>query len=99
MELINILYEPYVIMIFISIIITGIAYFIINNNKSDYEDEEPINYSKPLFLTFIISYLLLVILHFVVGYLNKNNFFQKGGKIDIKEHLTIVADDVDVGFI
>lgn len=105
MDLISILYEPYVIMIFIALIITGISYFIISNNsnKTDEEDENSQNNqgnnSKTLFLTFVISYLLLIGLHFIVGYMNNNNFFQKGGKIDVKEHLTIVADDIDVGFI
>jgi len=99
MNLINILYEPYVIMIFVSLIITGISYFIITNNKSEEEEGSQENNSKTLFLTFVISYLLLIVLHFIIGYMNSNNFFQKGGKVDVKEHLTIVADDVDVGFI
>ena len=105
MNLINILYEPYVIMIFVSLIITGISYFIITKNNKNSEESENTQdnnsqTSKTLLLTFIISYLLLIFLHFVIGYMNKNNFFQKGGNVvDLKEHLTIVADDVDVGFI
>jgi Na+/H+ antiporter NhaC len=87
-------------MIFISLIITGISYFIISNNKSEEEDgERQENNSKTLFLTFVISYLLLIALHFIIGYMNSNNFFQKGGMGDVKDHLTIVADDIDVGFI
>lgn len=98
MDLINILYEPYVIMIFIALIITGITYFTISNNKSSEEEEKP-NNSKTLFLTFVVSYFVLIGIHFLLCYMNKNNYFQKGGDIDIKEHLTIVADDIDVGFI
>jgi len=88
-------------MVFISLIITGIAYFVLSNksNEEDNQQNNQGNNSKTLFLTFVISYLLLIVLHFIIGYMNNNNFFQKGGKIDVKEHLTIVADDVDVGFI
>lgn len=99
MNLINILYEPYVIMIFISLIITGISYFIVSNKSEDEEVENQENNSKTLFITFVVSYLLLIALHFIIGYMNNNNFFQKGGKVDVSEHLTIVADDIDVGFI
>jgi heme/copper-type cytochrome/quinol oxidase subunit 2 len=98
MDLINILYEPYVIMIFISLIITGITYFTVCKSKTEEEEEAP-NNSRTLFFTFVISYLVLIGIHFLIGYMDKNNYFQKGGNIDVKEHLTIVADDVDVGFI
>lgn len=92
MNLVNILYEPYVIIIFISLLITLISYFIVRYNK---KDEENKNISKTLLLTFIISFVLLFVLKFGISYMNTNNFFQKGGVIDTNDRLTIIADDVD----
>jgi len=97
MNLINILYEPYVIIIFISLIITVIAYFIIKNKKNNEEKET--NVPLTLLYTFIISFLLLIGGKYVLNYMNKKNFFQKGGMMDISDRLTIVADDVDIGLI
>ena len=98
MNLINILYEPYVIIIFISLIITIIAYFIIKNNKNNTE-EKKFNVPLTLLYTFIISFLLLICGKYGLNYMNKKNFFQKGGIEDISERLTIIADDVDIGLI
>jgi hypothetical protein len=95
MNLINILYEPYVIIIFISLVITGIAYYILINNKSKDEDTDHNNIPKNLLYTFLISFVLLIILKFGLEYMNKNNFFQKGGEITSSDRLTLMADDVD----
>ena len=94
MNLSNILYEPYVIIIFISLIITIITYFIIRNNKTD-ENENRNNISRTLLITFVASFVILIIGKYAINYMNNNNFFQKGGKVDISDKLTIVADDLD----
>ena len=92
MNLTNILYDPYFIIIVISLIITLIAYFIIKNNKI--VDEEP-NYSKPLVITFVVSFVVLIGIKYGIDYMNKNNFFQKKSEFTSADKLTIVADDVD----
>lgn len=99
MDLVKLLYEPYVIIIFISLIITLIAYFIIINNKKNEEEENKTDISKTLLYTFIISLILLVLLKFLISYMNKNNFFQKGGNVDTIDILTVIADDVDYDII
>jgi len=104
MELIKILYQPYVICIFLALIITLIAYFIImkdNKNKSDdkSKSDDKNNSTKILLYTFVISFLVLMVLKYILDYVNINNFFQKGGNKDIADHLTIVADDIDIGII
>ena len=98
MNLINILYEPYVIIIFISLIITIITYFIIKDIKNT-DEEAKNNIPITLLYTFIISFLLLICGKYLLNYMNKKNFFQKGSAIDISEKLTVVADDIDVGLI
>jgi hypothetical protein len=100
MNLINIIYEPYFIIISISLIITLISFFIIRNNKSE-EEEQQNNTPQILLYTFFISFILLIILNYGLEYMNKNNFFQKGGvnKDDLVNNLTIVADDIECGLI
>ena len=97
----KILYEPYVIIIFISLIITGISYFILKNNKKSEEEdnEKKTNIPLTLLLIFIISLVLLIAGKFLLDYMNKNNFFQKGGVVNPSEKLTIIDDDVEVGLI
>lgn len=96
MNLSNILYEPYVIIIFISLIITIITYFIIKNDKTDENGNgNENNISRNLLITFVSSFIILIIGKYAINYMNKNNFFQKGGKVDISDKLTIVADDLD----
>ena len=100
MNLINIIYEPYFIIISISLIITLITFFIIRNNKSE-EEEQQNDISQILLYTFFISFILLIILNYGLEYMNKNNFFQKGGvnKEELVNNLTIVADDIECGLI
>jgi len=102
MKLTNILFEPYVIIIIISIIITLIAYFVIQSDNKNKEDEDKINLGSSLLYTFLASFLIMMIGKICFGYMNKNNMFQKGGApinngTDISEKLTIVGDDVDYG--
>ena len=95
MNLLNIIYEPYVIILFIALVITIFAYFIIRNNSNEDEEESnKINIPKILLITFLVSLLLLNICKYGIEYMNTKKFFQKGG-VDVVEHLTIVADDLD----
>ena len=59
MNLINILYEPYVIILFISLIITIFAYFIIKNNTNEEDQKNKVNLPKTLLITFLVSFILL----------------------------------------
>lgn len=97
MNLTTLLFEPYIITIFIALIITGIVYFIIKNDKNDEENNK--NISSTLLYTFIISYILLVLIIFLLKYMNSNKYFQKGGETITSDHLTLVADDIVVDII
>ena len=95
MNLLNIIYEPYVIILFIALVITIFTYFIIRNNSNEDEEESnKINTPKILLITFLVSFVLLNICKYGIEYMNTKKFFQKGG-VDVVEHLTIVADDLD----
>ncbi len=103
MNILDLLFEPYVIIILISIFITVITYFVVKNdnteNNDDNDDEtsnKTTDVSKTLLYTFIGSLVILTLSKFAFVYMNNNNYFQKGGS-DINEKLTIVADDVDIG--
>jgi uncharacterized membrane protein YdjX (TVP38/TMEM64 family) len=103
MNLTNILFEPYVIIIIISIIITSVAYFVIQNDNKNKEEEEKINVGTSLLYTFIGSFVLMMLIKIGISYMSKNNMFQKGGVLpvvnenEITDKLTIIADDVDYG--
>lgn len=99
MNLIKILYEPYVIIIFISLLITTITYFITNYINKDKDDEQKYNISKILLYTFIVSFLILMILKYFLSYMNNNKFFQKGGETNTSDKLTIIADDIDCNLL
>lgn len=97
MNLLNMIYEHYVIILIIALVITIFAYFIIRNNSNEDEDGEESkkrNIPKILLITFLVSLLLLNIGKYCIEYMNTKKFFQKGG-VDVVEHLTIVADDLD----
>jgi heme/copper-type cytochrome/quinol oxidase subunit 2 len=98
MNILDLLFEPYVIIILLSILITIIAYFVIDNdNKSKDDDDEKTEVGKSLLYTFIGSIITLTLLKFGFSYMNTKNYFQKGG--DLNDRLTIVADDVDIGIL
>ena len=103
MNLTTILFEPYVIIIILALVITLIAYFVIqNDNKNKEDDEDKINVGTALLYTFLGSFLIMMAGKIGFNYMNKNNMFQKGGTVinnnaDISDKLTIVADDVDFG--
>ena len=89
------IYEPYVIILIIALVITIFAYFIIRNNSNETEEEsKKRNIPKILLITFLASFVLLYIGKYGIEYMNTKKFFQKGG-VDVVEHLTIVADDLD----
>ena len=89
------IYEPYVIILIIALVITIFAYFIIRNNSNEDEEESnKKNIPKILLITFLASFVLLYIGKYGIEYMNTKKFFQKGG-VDVVEHLTIVADDLD----
>jgi hypothetical protein len=98
MNILDLLFEPYVIIILLSIFITVIAYFVIQSDNSKKEDDEDkIDTGKSLLYTFIGSLIILTLLKFGISYMNNKNFFQKGGELN--DRLTIVADDVDIGIL
>jgi TRAP-type C4-dicarboxylate transport system permease small subunit len=97
MNLVNILYEPIIIIVLFSIVITTITYFILKSNNEKYEDKYDI--PKSLLYTFIISIFVLIILRYILAYMNSNHVFQKGGGLKLSDRLTIIADDVDIGII
>ena len=82
----------------LSIIITGISYFLIKDQKSENEKNK-INVPLTLLYTFIVSFILLLILKYVITYMNGKKYFQKAGGISTSDRLTIVADDIDCGLL
>lgn len=98
MDLIKILYEPYVIIIILSIIITTITYFLIKDQSLE-DKKNKINIPLTLLYTFIISFILLLVLKYVITYMNSKKYFQKAGGISTSDRLTIVADDIDCGLL
>jgi hypothetical protein len=96
MNLTNLLYEPYTIILIISIIITIITYFIVQSDNKDKEEEHQTNLGTSLLYTFLGSFIGMTILKFGISYLNNNNFFQKGGSTNSNyDKLTHVGDDVE----
>jgi len=99
MNLLDILYHPYVIIIILSIFITLIMYVILQKDPQSKKNEAKDFHSKILLYTFLISVIILFILKYLLHYLNKKNFVQKGAAVDITDKLTIVADDIDYGLL
>ena len=101
MSVLNILFEPYIISIIIALVITVISYFIIKEDNKNAIEGEEISLSKNLLIIFIISFILIMMISYGIIYMNKNNFFQKGGMEanEISDKLTMVADDVEFGIL
>ena len=105
MEILSLLYQPYIISILIAIIITVITYFTTKNNSAEEDgknEKESNKSSQKLIYVFIISYLLSTAFLYAVNYLRKNNVLQKGGEkkvIDPLDSLTMISDDVEVGLL
>lgn len=105
MEILSLLYQPYIISILIAIIITVITYFTSKNNSvedDEKNEKESSKSSQKLIYVFIISYVLSTAFLYAVNYLRKNNVLQKGGEkklIDPLDSLTMISDDVEVGLL
>lgn len=113
MDLIKIIYEPHFIIIVISIIIAVVTYFLLKNDKANQKElkdqkKNTLNIGKQVLYSFLISFVLLIVIYYTFSYLNKNNYFQAGGSVknnseemknNILEKLTIIADDVDCGLL
>jgi len=98
MNLLTILSQPYIIITVLALLIIVITYFIISNhNNKEKNDDNKYNIPLTLLYTFVITLIVLITLKFGLEYMNKNNFFQKGGNVtfDSSDRLTIVADDID----
>ena len=114
MDLIKILYEPHFIIIVLSTIIAGVTYYLLKNDKKINKDVKDQNkkiseIGKNVLYSFLISFVVLIVIYYSFNYLSKNNYFQRGGassgseavsnaeqiKNSIMDKLTIVADDVD----
>jgi quinol-cytochrome oxidoreductase complex cytochrome b subunit len=103
MNLINILYEPYIIIIFSSLFIILNSYFIIINqknkekNENNNDNDNKINISKILLYTFIILFIVfivLILLKFIISYTDTNKLFtQKAGNINSINTSNIVGED------
>jgi heme/copper-type cytochrome/quinol oxidase subunit 2 len=102
MNLMNILFEPYILIILISIVITIIMYFIIQSDAKNKEKDKTLknNNATILLYTFISSLIILVVGKFSINYIENNYSIQKGGgenTIDEDlQNITIVDDDIDV---
>ena len=109
MELIDILYEPYVIAIISALILTFIAYLFLkeNSKKNKKDNETPQTFSKKLLITFIVSLLLFLGIIYGMKYLaNNNKTVMSGGSggntisiSDLSEKLNIADNDVDFGMM
>jgi uncharacterized membrane protein (UPF0182 family) len=118
MDLIKILYEPHFIIIVLSTIIAGVTYYLLKNDKQTNKNLKDSNkkiseIGKNVLYSFLISFVVLIVIYYSFNYLSKNNYFQRGGassgsegvsnaeqiKNSIMDKLTIVADDVDCGLL
>ena len=114
MELIDILYEPYVIAIISALILTFIAYLFLkeNSKKNKKDNETPQSFSKKLLITFIVSLLVFLGIIYGMKYLSNNNVntmsgygggHSGGGNTisisDLSEKLNIADNDIDFGMM
>jgi len=105
MNLIEILYQPYVIILFICLVITISVYFYMKYSKVEEEENNHTNLeqAKTLLITFIVSFVLLMLSYFGVLYAGKNNLFERikidqsggGFENDFLDRLTVMSEDVD----
>ena len=123
MDIPRILYEPYVIFLFVALVIS-IFYFYIQKSKAQKQQQQDPNYDEEssqknkytnAIIAFLVSYLLLLILYYGYKYFQTKQTSSPGPisggnsgasikekvssamKEQIKEKLTIVDEDVDIG--
>ena len=122
MDIPRILYEPYVIFLFVALVIS-IFYFYIQKSKAQKQQQQDPNYDEEssqknkytnAIIAFLVSYLLLLIVYYGYKYFQTNQISSSSGTVSsggasikekvssamkeqIKEKLTIVDEDVDIG--
>jgi len=120
----RILYEPYVIFLFVALVISIFYFYIQKSNAKKQQQQDP-NYDEESiqknkytnsFIAFLVSYLLLLIVYYGYKYfqtkqLASSDSVKSGGSVNnsvkekvssvvkeqIKEKLTIIDDDIDIG--
>jgi Na+/H+ antiporter NhaC len=123
MDIPRILYEPYVIFLFVAFIIS-IIYFYIQKSRAQKQEQQDPNYDEEssqknkytnAIIAFLVSYLLLLIGYYGYKYFQAKQTSSSSGTVSsggsasikekvskavkeqIKEKLTIVDDDIDIG--
>jgi len=105
MNLVSILYEPYFIIIVLSLIVVLIAYLLLKNEKPSKkgQEENTMPLSRKLLYTFLISFISFIGIYFVFKNFTKGSTVLTGGSqispADLAEKLTMVADDVEFGIL
>lgn len=99
-----ILKEPYMICLYIALVITFFTSLYLNNqNRKKKKDGKisDIEIYKYLFITFTISYLVMLIFYYSYSLLSPSVKNMKGGSlIDTQiesDNFTIISDDIHVG--
>ena len=108
----DLIYQPYFILLLVALIITVFYYFINTKNNVDQEEKENVkktNYIN-LVLVFLVAYLLMLMIYYGYKYFeNSIPTLEKSGGSNLrvsneakeifKDRITIYGDDVDVGIL
>jgi len=108
----DLIYQPYFILLLVALIITVFYYFINTKNNVDQDEKENVkktNYIN-LILVFLVAYLLMLMIYYGYKYFeNSMPTLEKSGggnlrvsneaKEIFKDRITIYGDDVDVGIL
>ena len=108
----DLIYQPYFILLLVSLIITVFYYFMNTKNNVDQEEKENVkktNYIN-LVLVFLVAYLLLLMIYYGYKYFeNSMPTLEKSGGSNLKvsneakeifkDRITIYGDDVDVSIL
>jgi uncharacterized membrane protein len=109
MNLIQFLYQPYIIILFISLLITISVYFYIKYSKVEQEEydgkqKNNLDDAKTMLIAFVVSFILMMGAYFGVVYAGKYHLFERvkvdasgGGGFEnsFMDRLTVVSEDVD----
>ena len=123
MDIPIILYEPYIIFLFVALIISILFFYVQKSNTKKEQQQDP-NYDEEynqknkytnVIIIFLVSYLLLLIIYYGYKYFQTKQSYSTGitsggnnstsikekvssaVKERIKENLTIVDQDIDIG--